>query len=320
MVVDDGRQGNRLWSVFYALSSLRKNRLRNTGILLFLGLNIALPSTVLTWSATSTFIVLDDHFSDNTYQLKASTPLQDDYPILQDLSNQQESYEFVEFIDYFCSSVGILTNSTLPGWTWYNDAVPMPNFNVIDFRVIPTSNEIISRMEGEFIWQGSSKLAPNEILISERVQYHMNRTFGVMLSPGMSIGMDVLLNRPTDRRGNPVAITPESTELERFSNLTIAGIYKLKTLSTLAAEAFPTTLRLDPWPRFFLDMEAVLGLADSVMILANTVPESSLTIMSAEGFFRPVSLFKFSPDELIDAGVGKIEESINSVRVKLQEE
>ncbi|MFW9956113.1 MAG: hypothetical protein ACFFD3_16320, partial [Candidatus Thorarchaeota archaeon] len=189
MVVDDGRQGNRLWSVFYALSSLRKNRLRNTGILLFLGLNIALPSTVLTWSATSTFIVLDDHFSDNTYQLKASTPLQDDYPILQDLSNQQESYEFVEFIDYFCSSVGILTNSTLPGWTWYNDAVPMPNFNVIDFRVIPTSNEIISRMEGEFIWQGSSKLAPNEILISERVQYHMNRTFGVMLSPGMSIGM-----------------------------------------------------------------------------------------------------------------------------------
>ncbi|MHA2426335.1 MAG: FtsX-like permease family protein, partial [Candidatus Thorarchaeota archaeon] len=178
---------------------------------------------------------------------------------------------------------------------------------------------MVDRIKGEFVWEGSSTLESGQILISERLVYHFSRTYGLRLRPGMIIGADVLLDQATDRFGNPSLATWSNTEVERLSNLTIAGIYKLKSLSTLAAEAFPSLLRSDPWPEHMHDMESVLGLEDSVMVLKSEFEEDSLELMTHEGYFEPKALFRASIDEILEAGIYEIEDNLLSVKEVAEE-
>ncbi|MCK5150638.1 MAG: ABC transporter permease, partial [Candidatus Thorarchaeota archaeon] len=310
------QSSNRTWSFMYSLTSMRRQWIRNLGIVFFLALNVALPTTVFAWSSTSTYIVIEDHFTANSYQLMAST--QSDVNTLQNLETEADVYDFIEAIDYYPTTVGILTNSNLPVWDWYSRFSPMPSYGYNDFRTLAVTNEMIEHIEGEFVWEGNSQLERGQILISERLVYHAYRTYGLRLEPGMIIGADVLLEQATDRFGNPSGATRFNTEVVSLSNFTIAGIYKLKSLSTLTAKAFPSFLRIDPWPEHEQDMEAVLGLEDSVMLLKEEFDEYSLDTISQEGYFPPKALFRASISDLLDAGTHDIEDNLLTVKVLVE--
>ncbi len=317
MGIEMKQPSNRSWSFLYSITSLRQQWIRNVGIVFFLALNVALPTTVFAWSNTSAYLVIEDHFNRNSYQLLAST--QSDVDQLIDVSTRADEFNFIEEIDFYQTTAGILTNATLPTWLWYSPSTPMPAYRYNDFRTIAITNEKLSRIKGEFVWDGVSHLDAGQVLISERLVYHASRTYGLILKPGMIVGVDVLLNQPTDRFGNPSVATWSNTEVKSLTNLTIAGIYKLKSLSTLTAQAFPAILRPDPWPEHMNDMESVLGLEDSVMILDEEFDDSDLDLMAHEGFFNPKALFRASIVELLEAGSQEIEENLLSVKEVLEE-
>ncbi|MHA2426066.1 MAG: hypothetical protein ACXAEF_14845, partial [Candidatus Thorarchaeota archaeon] len=122
---------NRSWSFLYSLTSLRQQWIRNAGIVFFLALNVALPTTVFAWSSTSTYLVVDDHFSSYSYQLMAST--QSDINQLMELSANAEDFDFIEAIDFYPTTAGILSNATLPTWVWYSTGTPLPIHRLVDF-------------------------------------------------------------------------------------------------------------------------------------------------------------------------------------------
>ncbi|MHA1908223.1 MAG: hypothetical protein ACW98Y_13070, partial [Candidatus Thorarchaeota archaeon] len=308
---------NRSWSFLYSLTSLRQQWIRNVGIVFFLALNVALPTTVFAWSSTSTYLVIEDHFDSYSYQLMAST--MSDYDELGELASKAGDFDYIEAIDFYPTTAGLLTNATLPSWIWYTTTTPMPSHRFIDFRTIAVTNDMVDRIKGEFIWEGSSQIEQGQVLISERLVYHCSRTYGLRLRPGMIIGVDVLLDMATDRFGNPSLATRFNTDIVSLTNLTIAGIYKLKSLSTLASQAFPSILRPDPWPEHMHDMESVLGLEDSVMVLKEEFDEESLNIMIHQGYFEPKALFRASIDELLEADIHDVEENLLAVKEIVEE-
>jgi len=310
---------NRLWSLRYSFSSLRRQPLKNLGIVVFLAFNIAIPTTVFSWTDTSIYLTIEDHFSDNAYQLLATTSLQSDFSILESLEERGHLYETIEAIDFFPSTVGILTNSNLPLWSTYFPQTPMPVYGINDFRVMPVTNEIIDRIEGEFVWIGNSSLSVGEILISERLVYHVRRTHEIQLQPGMTLDFDILPSRPTSKSGDTLLGYRSDMGIINKENFTIAGIYKLKTLSTLIGQAFPSILRQDPWPEHTRDMESVLGVEDSVMILRDEIEPEDLNLISREGYFNPVSLFRGDIETLVDLDPNEIEDNLLEVKVQVED-
>ena len=319
--LDKGRikNKNRLWSLRYALSSMKRQPLRDVGIVLFLALSVTLPATIFTWIDTSTYLMLDERFTQNAYQLRVSAQSSDYYTDLQDLSQMNQDYEGVKAIDFVPSTVGLLLNANLPVWSFYHPDVPMPAYGIVDSRVLPVTNDMVDRIKGEFVWIGNATLAPGEILVSERVVYHCSRAFGIDIAPGMSIGIGILANKLTDRYGNTLVSTPSNTNHVAVTNLTIGGIYKLRSLLTVAAEAFPSILRPDPWPKDMYDKESVLGLEDSVMILPSEVGNGTIAQMVAEGFFEPVDLIKGDADALMVIGPHNIENQFHQISSQIQE-
>jgi ABC-type antimicrobial peptide transport system permease subunit len=105
-----------------------------------------------------------------------------------------------------------------------------------------------------------------------------------------------------------------------MENLTIAGIYKLRTLMTVASEAFPSVFRWDPWPEHIWDMESVLGLEDSVMIYKDDISDDTYNAMEYNGFFPPVSLVKGDIDELIEIGPKNIEQHFQMIQLQIEDE
>ncbi|MFW9978882.1 MAG: FtsX-like permease family protein [Candidatus Thorarchaeota archaeon] len=310
---------NRSWSLAYSFSSLRRQPLKNIGIVIFLAFNIAIPTTVFAWTDTSIYLAVEDHFSANAYQMLAKTNLRSDYTILQSLEERSDLYDTIEAIDYFPSTVGILTNSNTLLWSTYFQNSPMPASGINDFRLIPVTNEIIDRIMGEFVWNGESRLESGQILISERLVYHVWRTHEILLEPGMKLDFDILPDMPTTRNGNPILAYRWNVDIISKANYTIAGIYKLKTLSTLLAQAFPSILRPDPWPEHINDMESVLGLEDSVMILQDEIDPQDMDVMSREGYFEPVTLFRGDISRLVDLGPKNIEDNLLEVKVQIED-
>ncbi|MHA1908618.1 MAG: FtsX-like permease family protein, partial [Candidatus Thorarchaeota archaeon] len=315
-----GEMNSRSWSLFYSLSSIRRQSLKNAGIVLFLALNIAIPAIVFTWTETSTYMMLDEHLSQNSYQLRVVSSTYNGYPLLEELSVKSDSYDAIEAIDHYPSTVGILANSNIPQWSWYWIEWPMPRFEIIDFRVLPVTNDVVQRIKGEFVWEGNSSIQSGQVLVSERFVYHCRRTYNISITPGMIMGIDILTDPPTDRFGNLVTSYPSNTDHSLVENLTIAGIYKLRTLMTVAAEAFPSVFRPDPWPETMWDMESVLGLEDSVMLFKSNITEDTLEDMSNEGFFPPVSLVKGDIDELIEIGPKNIEQHFQKIQLQIIDE
>jgi ABC-type antimicrobial peptide transport system permease subunit len=298
---------------------MKRQPLRDIGIVFFLALSITLPATIFTWIDTSTYLMLEERFTQNAYQLRVSSQSSDYYASLKDLSQMSSDYEGIKAIDFVPSTVGILLNANLPAWSWYDQDTLMPAYGIIDFRVLPVTNDMIDRMRGEFVWTGNVTLSSGEILVSDRFVYHCRRAFDIEIIPGMSIGVDVLANRVTSRYGSPVMSTPSNTNHVAVTNLTIAGIYKLRSLLTVAAEAVPSTFRPDPWPEHMFDMESVLGFEDSVMVLPSEVENATIDQMVTEGFFEPVDLLKGDVDALMDIGPRNTENQFQQISNQIQE-
>lgn len=47
--------------------------MKNLGIMMFLIFTIAIPTTVFAWTDTSIYLAVEDHFSENAYQMLART-------------------------------------------------------------------------------------------------------------------------------------------------------------------------------------------------------------------------------------------------------
>jgi len=311
---NSARKDNRIWSILYAFTSLKQQPVRNVGIALLLAIGIALPTIVIAWSQTSIYVHLDEIYDENVYQLQTFSTNRFDKDKLLELQAQADSFEFVESIDYFPSTVGILANPELHNWSFYIDSIPMGQFEVTDTRVIPISANVLSYWSGAFEYQGNFSLSPGEILVSTQFIHHVNVSHGIDIGLGDSVDLDIFLEDPP--RESPA--TPFNVDIITTRNLTITGIYEIKSVRSIIGTAFPSFMRAIPFssPDENLN-EPVLGIPDSVIILQEEIGEESFQAIAETGYFEPVSLIRTSVLDLISAGPSSIEENLDTLKGRI---
>ncbi len=312
---------NRSWGILYAASSIRNNATRSMGIALLLAIGIALPTTIFSWSATAELIAFNDYFSENTYQVLIQPPT--DSVNLDDLHNAiatATADEYVEAVDYYTSTVGIVTrisNETLPTWTFYFEGLPMPASGVQDTRLIPIEADKLARIMDEFSWQGNSSLQSGQVLVSQGFIEHVDETFGIQIQIADILDFDALTKRPSRNE-----VRPRGTlYVNPTVNLTVVGIYEPTTLSTMIARAFPSIMRSDPLVSEELGVNVpVLGISDSVMILSDDIEPQVLERIETVPYFDPVILLKVSAEALMAGGVENLEENLLGIVTRLKEQ
>ncbi|MBN2230386.1 MAG: FtsX-like permease family protein [Candidatus Thorarchaeota archaeon] len=311
-------KGNRLWSIGYALVSLKHNPTRNIGIALVLAISIALPTTVFSWTNTGTILAVEDYFNNNAYQFSVqSSPGDIDYTHLFDAQNLIMASPFTRYAHVVPSTVGLLRiDGTTPEWEVYYTGSLNYALGLKDTRVITVTPEILDVWSTELVWEGNFSLNPGEILVSQRfIDTALQVTGGsVEIGLGSEIGIDVLCNRYIPRSGQP--FDPLELERQIVRNLTIVGVYQI-VRSSIVGQSFPEIYRRN-WDPMGM-AESVLGISDSVLMLQDELPEDSIDTMINNGFFSPVCFVRGSSDGLIAAGPFAAAFNMQSLSIQVEE-
>ncbi|MHA1907929.1 MAG: ABC transporter permease [Candidatus Thorarchaeota archaeon] len=309
-------KGSPLWALSYAMSSLRNYPVRNMGIALVLAIGVALPTTVFVWAETGTNMVVHDYFDEATYQMSLQLkPGQGyDWRLLDDILSTADEHPYIQYVHRVISTVGILTNDTLPEWTSYDVNGLNYAYGIKDMRTILTNNEILGNWSREFTWEGNFSLSPGQVLVSQGFIDYTYLVHGVALELGTQIDMDLFVH-DQERAGRTPRDQLYTTPLD---NLTIAGIYQARPVRSQLTDAFPNTMRLN-WDPMALASDPVLGLDDSVMVLADDLGEVLTAEVGGWGYFKFAVLLRASESALLAAGAADIGDNLISFKTTYEE-
>ncbi len=310
-------KGSRLWSLTYALSSLRTHKVRNTGIALILAISIAVPTTVFAWTETGMQLAVREYFDDNAYQFSLSNdPGNHDYAALFAAQDQALASPFTEYAQVTPSTVGLLRlDGITPEWEDYY----MSGLNYLlgkkDARIIVVDQEILSVWRNELEYEGNFSLNVGKVLVSQRFVDTAYQVTGVELGIGDVISIDVLRHYYSPPVGRP--FDPLLLNRQIVYNVTIGAIFRVVRPS-IVSNSYPPILRANWDP---LDPpESVLGISDSIIMLDDQLGPASVEEITNHGFFSPVGFIRGSSDGLISAGSENAAENLLLLKIQIEEE
>jgi len=314
-------KGSRLWSVGYAVTSIKNNKTRNMGIVLVLAICVTIPTTVFAWTNTGSRIAVETYFNENAYQFSVQTvPGEINFSRLIDAQDLILSSPYAEYAHIAPSTVGILRlDGITPEWDEYRIENPNYEFGMKDCRVIVVNNDILDIWANEIEIIGNSTLQPGEIMVSRQfIDYteevlngplNMSTEVGI----GSEIGMDILRTYYVPQEGRP--FDPLLLNRQIVRNLTIAGIYDF-TRSSILLQSFASEKRGN---YIVGPVSIVLGITDSIFILDENLGAESVHTITHEGFFSPVEFVRGSVDGLVKGGVTKAAQNLLNLRAQIQE-
>ncbi len=314
-------KGSPLWSISYALTSVKNYKIRNIGIALVLAICIAVPTTVFAWTNTGSRLAVEQYFETNSYQFSIqNAPGVYDYSHLFDAQELVMSSSFAEYAHITPSTVGILRiDGITPEWDAYGVNWPNYESGIKDCRVVVVNNEILDVWSNDIEITGNSTLSLGEILVSRRfielAEEMMNRTLNVDidLDIGSEIGIDILRSYYYPADGMP--FDPLLLNRLIVRNLTIAGIYDF-TKPSVVVGSFASINRGN---YVVSSAVSVLGITDSILILEDEIGAESVQRITNEGFFSPVEFVRGSVDGLIQNGVLAAARNLLSLKTQIQE-
>ncbi|MHA2081559.1 MAG: FtsX-like permease family protein, partial [Candidatus Thorarchaeota archaeon] len=315
-------KGNPLWSIGYAITSIKSAKVRNMGIVLILAISVAIPTTIFAWTNTGSRLAVETYFDDNSYQFSVqNAPGETDYSHLFDAQDLVMSSPFAEYAHITPSTVGILRMDGLtPEWDAYDVGWPNYASGVKDCRVIIVNNEILDVWSKELDFRGNTTLQLGEVLVSQRfIDYAEDMMFRTLsvdidIDIGSEIGIDILRTFYSPDPGRP--FDPLLLNRLIVRNLTIAGIYDLVRPSVILGSFVSITRgnydALGP-------ASSVLGITDSILILADEIGAESVETITNAGFFSPVEFVRGSVDGLVQSGVTAAAQNMLSLKIQIQE-
>jgi len=310
-------QGNNAYGLSYALSSLRANPFRAISLAITLSLGISLFASTMVWGDTGVYVSIYEHLEDNAFQLQ----IQSDIGATA-LLDQAEAYmlqsPLIESSYRVNSTVGILagydngtvqTNTTFPDTKIYDIDGRMYSEGIKDCRTIFIDNELLGTIERDFWTQGSFELHEGEVLVSAYFIYLAEYLLDYTLQINDTINLDILM-------GNDPGVPATLGTLGRTTrnDLRIVGIYDPISTDSMIERALPSMSRANLAQTNL--RYPVLGLRDSIMILQDAVPISSLP---ENGFFHASSLLRVSANGLAAAGPENIASNLFSLVAQTQE-
>ncbi len=309
-------KGNSLFSVAYALTSLRNYPVRNLGIALVLAIGVSLPTTVFVWTASGTNLVVDDYFNETIYQLSISTltDSQSDLRQVFEAASTVLESPYIAEAHQIPSTIGILSGPDIPDWENYVMTGLNYLLGIKDFRVITVTNHVLNTWSSELSYYGDMQLEVGGVLVSQGFVDYAYQVHDVNISIGSLFDIDLLRSG-----GRGSLATPEQLGNMTIANLTVAGVYTPATTTTVLNTAFPSISRKN-WDPMSLYNELVLGLSDSVMILQDQVTPDVIEDITETGFFKSSALLVPDKDALIAAGAQNIGLNLVNIKIQIEEE
>ena len=314
-------KGNPLWSISYALTSLKNYKARNFGIILVLAISVAIPVTVFAWTNTGSRLAVEAFFDDTSYQFRIqNVPGNFDYSHTIDAQDFVMSSPYAEFAHIVASTVGIFRmDGVTPEWDAYGTGWPNYENGIKDCRVVVVTNEVLDVWSKDYELTGNSTLNPGEILVSRQfidfTEEMMSRTLNVTinLDIGSMISLDVLRTFYYPVDGNP--FDPLLLNRQIVRNLTIAGVYDFTKPSILLG-GFASMKRSN----YIVGTTSfVLGLTDAVLILEEDLGAESVQMITNEGFFTPVQFVRASADGLLQGGATAAAQKLMNFKTQIEE-
>jgi ABC-type antimicrobial peptide transport system permease subunit len=315
-------KGNPLWSIGYAITSMRTNKTRNIGIALILAISVAMPTTIFAWTNTGSRIAVETYFEENAYQFSVqNAPGSYDYSHLFNVQDLILSSPYADYAHITPSTVGILRmDGITPEWDRYIIDDPNYSFGIKDCRVIIANNEILNIMANELNFTGNTTLSPGEVLVSRRfielTEEMMERVLNTTVDIGIGsvIGIDVLRTYYAPAEGSP--FDPLLLNRQILRNLTVAGIYDVVRLSVIA-QSYLSMARVNYLP--YGPRTNVLGIFDSVMLLPEELGAASVDTITNHGYFSPVEFVRGSIDGLVRGGVLNAAQNLLNLKTQIEE-
>ncbi|MGD9396286.1 MAG: FtsX-like permease family protein, partial [Candidatus Thorarchaeota archaeon] len=314
-------KGNMLWSLGYAITSIKNHKTRNMGIVLVLAICVTVPTTVFAWTNTGSRIAVETYFNENAYQFSVQTvPGEINFSRLIDAQDLILSSPYAEYAHIAPSTVGILRlDGITPEWDEYRIDSSNYEFGMKDCRVIVVNNDILDIWSNEIEITGNSTLRPGEIMVSRQfidfAEEVLNGplNMSIELGIGSEIGMDILRTFYEPQEGRP--FDPLLLNRQIVRNLTITGIYDFTRLSVIF-QSFASRLR----GNYAIGPSSnVLGIPDSILILDEDLGAESVLTITNEGFFSPVEFVRCSVDGLVRGGATKAAHNLLNLRAQIQE-
>ncbi|MGY5870630.1 MAG: FtsX-like permease family protein [Candidatus Thorarchaeota archaeon] len=305
--------GNSIWPIGYALTSLRTYKVRNVGIALILAISVAIPTTVFAWTSTGTMFAVEDYFEVNAYQFSVQNiPDNIDYQHLFDAQAALETNSLVEYAHITPSTIGLLRiDGITPDWEAYRRYDLNYALGIKDARVIAVTPDILDIWSTELDYTGNFSLTPGQIVVSQRFIDTTDDIYGLSLGIDSVIGVDVLRNLYEPAGTRP--FDPLLLDRQIITNLTIVGVFDVLRPSVVG-QSFPSILR-NNWDPLGIP-SSVLGLTDSILMLANDLTQETVDKIAVDGFFSPVGFIRGSAEGLIQAG--SVSAAVNLLALKTQ--
>ncbi|RDE12985.1 MAG: hypothetical protein C4K49_09285 [Candidatus Thorarchaeota archaeon] len=306
--------GNAWWAARYALTSLRNYPVRNAGIALVLAIGVALPTTVFVWTSTGTYLVVDDYFATNPYQFSLEPKIGESVSSSDLLAARQmaDASQLTEWSDLVSSTLGILTGDFFPSWSLYSPIDLNYALGIKDMRVILVTEEVLGNWSQEFDCRGNFSLSGGQVLVSDMFVGYARQVHGVDIDVGSVIDFDLFGQNARNSRGNPFAWGRVA-----MHGFTVAGVYQVRSLTTLISQSFPSMSRKN-WDPMSLTEDPVLGINDSVMILRSEVSEDVAADVETRSFFSPVCLLRASEDALLALGPEEIGNNLLALKTQIE--
>ena len=315
-------KGNPLWSIGYALTSMRTNKARNIGIALILAISVAIPTTIFAWTNTGSRIAVETYFEENSYQFSIqNAPGVYDYSHLFNAQDLVMSSPYAEYAHITPSTVGIFRmDGITPEWDRYIIDNQNYAYGIKDCRVIIANNEIFNIMSNDLSFTGNTTLSPGEVLVSRRfielteemMKTVLNTTIDIGI--GSVISIDVLRTYYAPAEGVP--FDPLLLNRQILRNLTIAGIYDVVRLSVIA-QSYLSISRVNYLP--YGPRTSVLGISDSIMLLPEELGAASVNTITNHGFFSPVEFVRGSINGLLHGGVLQAAQNLLNLKTQIEE-
>ncbi|MFW9907975.1 MAG: FtsX-like permease family protein [Candidatus Thorarchaeota archaeon] len=309
-------KGSPLWALSYAMTSLRNYPIRNMGIAVVLAIGIALPTTVFVWADTGTNMVVHDYFDESTYQmsLQLKPSALYDWRMLDDIIATAQNNPFTQYVHRVVSTVGILSNETLPFWNTYDINGLNYIYGIKDTRTIFVDNHLLGNWSREFDYQGKFELELGEVLVSQGFIDYTYEVHGILLKIGDQIDFDILAHAQLTAGRKPW----QELHVVRSENLTIAGVYQAKLIRSQLVDAFPSIMRKN-WDPLALESDPVLGIDDSVMIRIDDVTQEVVDEIGSWGYFKFAILIRASESALLQAGAVNIGDNLITFKTQYEE-
>lgn len=315
-------KGNPLWSISYALTSMKTYKVRNIGIALILAISVAVPLTIFAWTNTGSRLAVETYFDDNSYQFSIQNdPGVFDYSYLFDAQELVMSSPYAEYAHITPSTIGIFRmDGVTPEWESYYTSASNYALGIKDCRVIVVDNDILDVWSNDLEFTGNTSLNPGEVMVSQRfIDFTiemMHATLGVdiVIEIGSEISIDILRSHYAPPVGTP--FDPLLLNRQIVRNLTVAGIYEVTSPSVIVHSISSISRgNYDPLE----PANSVLGLSDSILILDDELGPESVEIITNQGFFSPVGFVRGSVEGLVQSGPTLAAQNLLNLKTQIQE-